>query len=51
MIEGRMIYDLIEPLMWIAGAWAMGLVTGLGIGVARTRDQMDRQWRGEYMNE
>ena len=44
-------FDLFEPLMWMAGAWAMGLFTGLGIGVARTRDQMDRQWRGELMNE
>ncbi len=42
--------ELMEPLMWMAGAWAMGLLTGLGIGVARTRDQMDRQWRSEVMD-
>ena len=27
--------ELFEPLMWMAVCWATGLVTGLGIGVAR----------------
>ncbi len=42
--------ELFEPLMWMVGCWAAGLVTGLGIGVARTRDQMDRQWRAGVMD-
>tara|TARA_R100001163_G_C5059074_1_gene195726 strand:- start:2017 stop:2154 length:138 start_codon:yes stop_codon:yes gene_type:complete len=39
--------ELFEPLMWHAVIWAFGVVTGLGIGVARTRDQMHREWRSE----
>ena len=43
--------ELMEPLMWAAAAWTMGLFTGLGIGVARTRDQMDRQWRSDLFED
>ena len=41
--------ELFEPLMWMAACWACGIVTGLGIGAAMGRDQMDRQWRSEVM--
>ena len=44
-------FELFEPLMWMAVCWATGLVTGLGIGVARTRDQMDRQWRTDLFED
>ena len=43
--------ELFEPLMWMAVCWTTGLVTGVGIGVARTRDQMDRRWRADIMEE
>ena len=43
-------FELFEPLMWMAACWAAGLVTGRGIGVARTRDQMNRQWRSDVMD-
>ena len=42
--------ELFEPLMWDALIWTLGIVTGFGIGVARTRDQMDREWRSEVMD-
>ena len=43
--------ELFEPLMWDALIWTLGVVTGLGIGVARTRDQMDRQWRADLFED
>ena len=43
-------FELVEPLLWALLAWSLGLFTGLGIGVARTRDQMDRQWRADVMD-
>ena len=42
--------ELFEPLMWMAACWACGIFTGMGIGAAMGRDQMDRQWRGEVMD-
>ena len=43
--------ELFEPLLWMASCWAFGLVTGLGIGTAVTRDQADRQWRKELFED
>ncbi len=43
--------ELFEPLMWMAGCWAAGLVTGMGIGAAVARDQADRQWRKELFED
>ena len=40
-------FELMEPLMWMAACWACGILTGLGIGAAMGRDQMDRHWRNE----
>jgi hypothetical protein len=34
--------ELFEPLLWMAACWAMGLVTGLGLGTAITRGRMER---------
>ena len=41
---------LIEPLFWMAAVWAFGMMTGLGLGVAIGRDQMDRKWHKELMD-
>ena len=43
--------ELFEPLMWMAACWAMGLLTGLGLGAAIARDQADRQWRKELFED
>jgi hypothetical protein len=37
-------FELFEPLLWMAACWGMGLVTGLGLGTAITRDQMVRSF-------
>jgi len=43
--------ELFEPLMWGAGCWAAGLLTGLGLGTGIARDQADRQWRKELFED
>ena len=42
--------ELFEPLMWMAAVWVFGMMTGLGLGVAIGRDQMDRKWHKELMD-
>jgi len=44
-------FELIEPLMWMAACWACGIFTGLGIGAAMGRDQMNRKWHNELFEE
>ena len=45
------LFELIEPLMWMAACWACGIMTGLGIGAAMGRDQMNRYWHKELMED
>ena len=44
-------FELMEPLMWMAACWACGIMTGLGIGASMGRDQMNRYWHKELMEE
>ena len=43
--------ELFEPLMWMAACWACGIFTGLGIGTAMGRDQVNRQWHNELFED
>ena len=43
--------ELFEPPMWMAACWACGIFTGLGIGAAMGRDQMNRWWRNELFED
>ena len=43
--------ELFEPLMWMAACWACGIFTGLGIGAAVGRDQMNRWWHNELFED
>tara|TARA_R110000824_G_scaffold140194_3_gene305929 strand:+ start:555 stop:698 length:144 start_codon:yes stop_codon:yes gene_type:complete len=43
--------ELFEPLMWMAACWTCGIFTGLGLGAAIGRDQMDRHRRSELFED
>ena len=43
--------ELFEPLMWDTIVWSFGVVTGLGLGTAIGRDQMDRKWHNELFED
>jgi hypothetical protein len=43
--------ELFEPLMWMAACWTCGILTGLGVGAAMGRDQMDRAWRADFFED
>ncbi len=43
--------ELFEPLMWMAACWACGILTGLGIGAAMGRDQINRKWHNELFED
>jgi hypothetical protein len=44
-------FELMEPLMWMAACWACGILTGLGIGAAIGRAEMDRAWRTDFFED
>ena len=44
-------FELMEPLMWMVACWACGIFTGLGIGAAMGRDQVNRQWHIELFED
>ena len=43
--------ELFEPLMWMAAVWTFGMLTGFGMGVAIGRDQADRRWHKDLMDD
>ena len=43
--------ELFEPLMWMAACWACGILTGLGIGAAMGRDQINRKCHNELFED
>ena len=44
-------FELFEPLMWMAACWACGIFTGMGIGACIGRDQINRKWHNELFED
>jgi len=40
-------FELIEPLLWMAACWACGILTGLGLGTAITLQRLARSKANE----
>jgi len=46
-----MLEELLIDLAYMAACWGCGLGTGLGIGAAMGRDQMNRVWHKDLMED
>ena len=44
-------FELMEPLMWMAACWACGILTGLGIGAAMGSYHINRAWHKDLMED
>ena len=42
---------ILTDLAYMLACWGCGIFTGLGIGAALGRDQMNRYWHKEFMEE
>ncbi len=49
--EHIMIEQLLNDLAYMVACWGCGIFTGLGIGAAMGRDQVNRMWRKELMDD
>ncbi len=46
-----MLEQLLTDLGYMAACWACGIFTGLGIGAAMGRDQVNRMWHKERFTD
>ena len=46
-----MIEQLLSDLAYMAACWGCGIFTGLGIGAAMGRDQVNRMLHKEFMDD
>jgi hypothetical protein len=45
------IFELFEPLMWMAACWGCGILTGLGLGTALAGQRMATRVRAEWCDD
>jgi len=45
------VFELFEPLMWMAACWGCGILTGLGLGTALASQRMSTVVRAEWCDD